>query len=121
MTLGKIITVETQEMKAFAVDSFKPDKSCWHEHDGPKHFIIVMRVFYEKHIDTMNYHEREKIGIADFKPTMLDNGKGYGKPKFEPFSNVIQAASHWCSQQRYVLIFSQTLLLLSILFENQEE
>lgn len=92
---GRILTVETQEMKMPSTSAFDPDKSLWVEKGEYSHqFVFVIRVFYE-----VSAPANEVIGIASFVPRALKEGGLFSDPVFEPFSNVIRNAFQWCSQQ----------------------
>lgn len=92
---GKVLTVESQEMKIPNFSNFDPDRSFWSEHgDHAKHYVYVIRIFYEAGVS-----EAEEIGIADFVPVAITEGGFFTMPQFEPYSNVITRASQWCGQQ----------------------
>lgn len=45
---GRVLAVETQEMKIPSYSNFDPDRSYWSEYGGRnRHFLFVVRVFYE--------------------------------------------------------------------------
>ncbi|KAK8756468.1 hypothetical protein V5799_000827 [Amblyomma americanum] len=95
---GRVLAVETQEMKVPSYSDFDPDRSFWTEHGGRnKLFLFVIRVFYE-----LGPAACEEIGVADFVPVRQSAGGAFTMPTYEPFSNVIARAAQWCSQQSYV-------------------
>ncbi|XP_067141148.1 uncharacterized protein [Centruroides vittatus] len=95
---GRILSIESQEMKLPSWSNFDPDRSSWTEHGrGQTHFLFVVRIFFE-----YGPPAAEEIGIADFVPVMLADGGLFSIPQFEPFSNVIARASQWCEQQRFL-------------------
>ncbi|XP_076312878.1 uncharacterized protein LOC143226172 isoform X2 [Tachypleus tridentatus] len=92
---GRVLTVESKEMKIPNFSSFDPDRSFWSEHgDRQRHFLFNIRIFYEKGPPTS-----EEIGVADFVPAILSEGGIFTLPTFEQFSSVISKASQWCAQQ----------------------
>lgn len=93
---GRVIAIESQEMKIPNFSTFDPDRSFWSEHgDHAKHFVFIVRVFFEMAPEL----QMEKIGVADFVPVALTEGGFFTMPQFEPFSNVVSRASQWCAQQ----------------------
>ncbi|KAL1421551.1 hypothetical protein MTO96_022990 [Rhipicephalus appendiculatus] len=59
---GRVLAVETQEMKIPSYSNFDPDRSYWSEYGGRnRHFLFVVRVFYE-----LGSTSCEEIGVADF-------------------------------------------------------
>lgn len=92
---GRVLAVETQEMKIPSYSNFDPDRSYWSEYGGRnRHFLFVVRVFYE-----LGSIGCEEIGVADFVPQRQSTGGLFSFPRYEPFSNVIGRAAQWCSQQ----------------------
>ncbi|OQR74483.1 hypothetical protein BIW11_09036 [Tropilaelaps mercedesae] len=95
---GRVITVETQEMKIPTYSSFDPDRTYWCEHGGrSKHYVFLVRVFFE--LQPGGYGIPEEIGVADFVPQSLSSGGLFSTPQFEAFSSVVDRSSTWCSQQ----------------------
>lgn len=98
---GRIINIETQEMKAKEAFFSKPtevDPDCtsWVEYgDRYKHFLFVIRIFYEI---TDGY--LEEIGLRDFSPVQLTRGGVFSFPEYEPFFNVMKKASDWWVTQQ---------------------
>ncbi|KAG1672963.1 hypothetical protein GQR58_015736 [Nymphon striatum] len=91
---GRILNVETQEMKykGYSKHGMDPDRSCWKEYTNAELlFVYILRVFYE--VEDPSY---EIIGCADFLPECKDNGGIFADPTYEPFSQVIKKASAWC-------------------------
>ncbi|XP_064487176.1 uncharacterized protein LOC135399270 [Ornithodoros turicata] len=92
---GRVLAVETQEMKIPSYSNFDPDRSYWSEHGGRnRHFLFVIRVFFE-----VGTSGNEEIGAADFVPKCTSTGGLFSFPRYEPFSNVVARSSQWCSQQ----------------------
>ncbi|KAM7308233.1 uncharacterized protein ISCGN_011867 [Ixodes scapularis] len=93
---GRVLAVETQEMKIPSYSNFDPDRSYWSEYGGRnRHFLFVVRVFYE-----LGSAGCEEIGVADFVPQCTTTGGLFSFPRYEPFCNVIGRSAQWCSQQR---------------------
>lgn len=94
---GRIISVESQEMKISRM-GFDPDRSKWTvDGDYATKFLFVIRIFFEYGEPT-----EEQIGIADFIPRALTEGGFLSYPEYEPFSNVVNQASQWCAAQRCI-------------------
>ncbi|KAK8781545.1 hypothetical protein V5799_017113 [Amblyomma americanum] len=92
---GRVLVVETQEMKIPSFSNFDPDRSFWTEHGArSRQFLFVVRVFYE-----LGSAGPEEIGVADFVPVQQSAGGAFTMPTYEPFSYVVARAAQWCSQQ----------------------
>ncbi|XP_064633540.1 uncharacterized protein LOC135491515 isoform X2 [Lineus longissimus] len=89
---GKIVTVETQEMKYKEFSNgLDPDKS--YSAEGNKcveYFLVCIRIFYVSGAPTY-----EEIGCADFVPQYLESG-------YETFQSVLNRASLWLRQQHSI-------------------
>ncbi|CAL1298528.1 unnamed protein product [Larinioides sclopetarius] len=97
---GRIITIESQEIKLKHSLEVDPDRSHWVERgSGPKRFIFVLRIFFE-----ISDGVPEEIGIMDFVPNCISSGGVFSFPKYEPFSNVIDQASIWSTRQQGIRI-----------------
>ncbi|XP_054709337.1 uncharacterized protein LOC129219042 [Uloborus diversus] len=91
---GRIVTIESQEMKMTTMGEFDPDQSNWEERGNMnKRFIFIIRIFFE----IMNGIP-EEIGVADFSPDVVKKRGIFSLPEYEPFSNVVKKASDWCAQ-----------------------
>ncbi|KFM82596.1 hypothetical protein X975_05027, partial [Stegodyphus mimosarum] len=93
---GRIITIETREMKTKSSTDLDPDISNWRERGdiGYTKFLFVIRIFFE-----IVKGPSEEIGIVDFIPNTTKQGGIFSFPKYEPFSSVVEKASNWCTQQ----------------------
>ncbi|XP_066270908.1 uncharacterized protein [Branchiostoma lanceolatum] len=108
---GKILTVETQDVKvrgAWSSTTIDPDKSFWYE-DGNyrKLFLFVIRVFYVNGPPAY-----EEIGSGDFVPGCVHMPSGiFDWPQFESYSQVAARACAWAngSLQGCRLANAQTL------------
>ncbi|CAG0898365.1 unnamed protein product [Darwinula stevensoni] len=103
---GKIITIETQEMK---VDSYSgdldPDRSYWEERgDAQKLFVFVIRIFFQTGFSRHETVERQEIGIVDFSPTCENPGGFFSHPTYESFSSMVRRMSVWCQGQSNIRI-----------------
>ncbi|XP_018494796.1 uncharacterized protein LOC100904558 [Galendromus occidentalis] len=95
---GRVLTIETQEMKIPSCSTFNPERTFWCEPGGrSKHYVFLVRVFFEIHLT--GYGILEEIGVADFVPQSLSTGRIFCTPQFETFSTLIEKASNWCAQQ----------------------
>lgn len=102
---GKILTVESQEMKVPSYSKLNPDKSFWTEtKERVRQYIFVIRIFYER-----GDPRDDKIGIMDFLPACLREGSSFALPVHEPLTNVIERASKWCSKKKYRFLNFQSL------------
>ncbi|XP_064487179.1 uncharacterized protein LOC135399271 isoform X3 [Ornithodoros turicata] len=92
---GRILAVESQEMKATGKSKFDPDRSYWYEGGAAgKRFLFVVRLFFE-----VGYCPSEAVGVADFVPEEIEPEDCCWSPIFENFSNVLAKASQWCAEQ----------------------
>ena len=93
MFLGRILTVETQEIKQGRNSSgVDPDRTSWSEHGGAeKLYLMMLRIFY-----VIAMPACEAIGLVDFVP------QGAGYRGSEPYSNVLLRAAAWVAQQSSV-------------------
>lgn len=92
---GRIITIETQQIKVPFSSGFDPDQPVWSSGGRNKtRFIFIIRIFFEYGVPT-----GEEIGVTDFVPDVKSEGGFCCQPKFENFSNAIQQASEWCAMQ----------------------
>ncbi|GFY57252.1 transposon Ty3-I Gag-Pol polyprotein [Trichonephila inaurata madagascariensis] len=97
---GRIINIESQEMKMRHSGEIDPERTCWVEGGKrQKHFLFILRIFFE-----ISDGEPEEIGIMDFIPDAITRGGVFSYPRYEPFSNVIQKASNWCAMQNGIRI-----------------
>ncbi|GBN04823.1 Transposon Ty3-I Gag-Pol polyprotein, partial [Araneus ventricosus] len=97
---GRIITIETQEIKLKNSLEADPDRSYWIERGSRlKRFLFVLRIFFE-----ISDGVPEEIGIMDFVPNPISSGGIFSFPKYEPFSNVVDQASIWSSRQQGIRI-----------------
>ncbi|KAG8202005.1 hypothetical protein JTE90_010376 [Oedothorax gibbosus] len=97
---GRILTIESQEMKMSSFKDIDPDKSTWVAYGSRhNHFLFFIRVFYE-----ISDGIPEEIGIVDFPPDPITSGGVFTMPKYELFSNVVQKASNWCAVQQGIRI-----------------
>ncbi|UYV80869.1 ZC3H11A [Cordylochernes scorpioides] len=93
---GRILTVETQEMKVPSSGAFDPDKSNWSEMGNhERHFIFVLRIFFE-----YGPPAHEDLGVRDFVPHILNKEL----PFYETFSQLVKRASAWCSRQELLRV-----------------
>ncbi|XP_064487169.1 uncharacterized protein LOC135399265 isoform X2 [Ornithodoros turicata] len=92
---GRILAVESQEMKATGHSVFDPDRSYWFEGGSVvKRFLFVIRLFFE-----VGSSSSEAVGVADFCPEEIEPARCCSIPTFENFSSVLAKASQWCAQQ----------------------
>ncbi|CAG0901440.1 unnamed protein product [Darwinula stevensoni] len=103
---GKIITIETQEMK---VDSYSgrldPDRSYWVERgDAQKLLVFVIRIFFQTSFSRHETGERQEIGLADFTPICEKPSGIFSHPKYESFSSMAGRMSSWCRDQSNIRI-----------------
>ncbi|XP_064487175.1 uncharacterized protein LOC135399269 [Ornithodoros turicata] len=92
---GRILAVESQEMKATGMFRFDPDRSFWFENgSGQKRFLFVIRLFFE-----VGSYPSEAVGAADFVPDEIEPGGCCYLPTLGNFSSVLAKASQWCAQQ----------------------
>ncbi|CAG0880324.1 unnamed protein product [Darwinula stevensoni] len=98
---GKIITIETQEMKLGTyTGELDPDQSFRVEGAvEKKHFVFVIRIFYEAGIG-----KGEEIGLVDFGPLCEGSGDVSRLPKGEKFSSLVGRMSAWYQGQSSVRI-----------------
>ncbi|XP_015904789.1 uncharacterized protein [Parasteatoda tepidariorum] len=112
---GRIITIESQEMKTKQSSDFEPDKSSWIESGQmANHFLFVIRIFFE-----LSDAEVEEIGIKDFIPDILERGGIFSLPKYELFSTMVNKASVWCSQQADIRICNAQSLEIKVRRGNE--
>ncbi|XP_055929538.1 uncharacterized protein LOC129960270 isoform X1 [Argiope bruennichi] len=97
---GRIITIETQEMKLKLSGEADPDRSYWTERGNTqKRFLFVIRIFFE-----LSDGVPEEIGIMDFVPNPISSGGVFSFPKYEPFCTLVYQASNWCARQQGIRI-----------------
>ncbi|XP_042903115.1 uncharacterized protein [Parasteatoda tepidariorum] len=92
---GRIITIETQNMKIKSGGVIDPNRCSWTEY-GERYtrFIYVIRIFYE--VCEPLY---EEIGINDFIPDIISTSYCGLLPKYEYLSTLFEKASNWSSSQ----------------------
>ncbi|XP_064652669.1 uncharacterized protein LOC135503175 [Lineus longissimus] len=95
---GKIINIETQDMKLDAQwsgnMSIAPDQSVFS--DGGDHgvfYLFVIRVFY-----VCGPPAYEEVGMVDFSPRCLSAGGMMKMPSFQGFSAATYQAAQWIQQ-----------------------
>ncbi|CAG0880495.1 unnamed protein product [Darwinula stevensoni] len=103
---GKIITIETQEMKVGTYSGrLDPDRSYWIEHgDAQRLFVFVIRIFFEVGSTEPGIGDRQEIGLADFSPLCEGSGGMFSHPKFEQFSSLVERMTAWCQSQSSIRI-----------------
>ncbi|GIY05873.1 hypothetical protein CDAR_261091 [Caerostris darwini] len=107
---GRILTIESQEMKMNTSFEFDPDRSYWVERgDFQKRFLYIFRIFF-----VMGDSIPEEIGIADFIPDVIERGGFLSLPVYENFCNVIEKASNWCTRQTGIRICTVQALEMKI-------
>ncbi|GFT70311.1 uncharacterized protein NPIL_66861 [Nephila pilipes] len=107
---GRIITIESQEMKTSRSNELEPDRSSWVESGSrQKHFLFVLRIFFE-----ISDGVPEEIGIMDFLPDAVTSGGVFSLPQYEPFSHVIEKASIWCAKQNGIRVCNSQSLEIKI-------
>ncbi|CAH1793715.1 unnamed protein product [Owenia fusiformis] len=102
--VGKIINIETQEMKfsSYKENGIDPDKTSWLEYgENSQYYLFVVRVFYQ-----LGQPAHEQVCCADFYPQQTNTEELFSQPRFEPFSSVAQQARNWLAGQYSVSLIN---------------
>ncbi|RWS29280.1 hypothetical protein B4U80_00675 [Leptotrombidium deliense] len=87
---GKILTIETLYFPANAEWVIDPELTL---HIFPTKCVSIIRIFFEK-----GKVCKDIVGIKDYVPKLIGGGGFFKKPEFEQFSDCIQRASEWLSE-----------------------
>ncbi|XP_077980496.1 uncharacterized protein LOC144435756 [Glandiceps talaboti] len=102
---GRIVTVETQDMKCtggWSSAGVDPDQSLWFESGNQeKLYLFIIRVFYI--VGPAHY---EEIGVADFVPQLQGGSSSmfFTLPGSEAYHSVMSKAHHWVKAQQGIRV-----------------
>ncbi|XP_055355758.1 uncharacterized protein LOC129601068 [Paramacrobiotus metropolitanus] len=105
---GSILTIETIALRVSRTKGVDPDCTAWTERGAKKEsFIYMLRLFFET-----GPPQYESIGIADFVPGVLSEGRRSERPLLQRFPHVLSKAHQWLLTQSSAMraVNVQTLL-----------